>query len=627
LHNLKDFARSRWFHVLLILVWLAVGAGFRFANLSAKPPWTDEFATLVFSLGHSFTTVPLDRAISLEALMQPLQPTAAANTTTVTQYLLAEDVHPPLYFMLAHWWLRLFPSQDGLVSLWAARSLPALLGTFSIPAMFGLGWLAFRSTTAGHFAAAMMAISPFGIYLSQEARHYSLAILWVIACLCGLSLAVRSLQSQMPLSFGIVIVWIGINALGLATHHFFLLTLVAVAVALGSISIAQTWHDRTALLRSPWQRLYFVAFGTLASSLVWLPLWQGIRSHEITQWIQSEDRFSILSLLNPIAQSIAAWITMLVLLPVESSLLPVILIAGLAMILFLLWCLPLLWRGLSQLRSQPQTRLSVDGLGGFVLSAIALFFLITYGLGTDLTRGARYNFVYFPGVIALIGASLMVLWTEQTARSAPISADPLLVTASGEDRTNADAAIASLPAAKPSRSFSFAGFSRPNGRAAVLLIGLTGLLSGLTVVSNFGYQKYYRPDILVPFIQRQSQHPVLIATTHNTLVQTGELMGIGWQFLRQDRAELSRSIAQPQFLLAHQNQITCTADCEATATLHRALAQLTMPIDLWLVNFNASADLESQGCAIAESSPTAPYASGYAYEHYHCPGVGGNFRG
>jgi uncharacterized membrane protein len=172
----KALYDSRWFHFLLLLVWLAIGTGLRFTNLASKPPWTDEFATLVFSLGNSFHAVPLEEAIALDTLLMPLQPNPA-TPTTVIHNLMTESTHPPVYFVLIHLWMKLFPTEGGLVSLWAARSLPAILGATSIPAIFGLGWLAFRSRLVGQIAAAMMAVSPYGIYLAQEARHYTLAIL------------------------------------------------------------------------------------------------------------------------------------------------------------------------------------------------------------------------------------------------------------------------------------------------------------------------------------------------------------------------------------------------------------------------------------------------------------------
>src|SRR4028119_1759402 len=136
----------RWFHPLLLTLWIAIGAGLRFTQLAGKSPWTDEFATLVFSLGNSYQTVPLDQAISLETLLQPLQPNNSAGASAVIHHLVTEDHHPPLYFVLAHWWMQLFPTSGEYISLWVARSLPALLGVASIPAVYGLGFLAFRRT-------------------------------------------------------------------------------------------------------------------------------------------------------------------------------------------------------------------------------------------------------------------------------------------------------------------------------------------------------------------------------------------------------------------------------------------------------------------------------------------------
>ncbi|MUG97551.1 phospholipid carrier-dependent glycosyltransferase, partial [Scytonema sp. UIC 10036] len=209
----------------LLLVWLLIGIGLRLMNLTAKPPWTDEFSTLVFSLGNSFLPVPLDKPIPTDILLHPLQPQIGVGVKDVLRHLLSESNHPPLYFILTHYWTKLFPTQDGLVSLWGARSLAAFLGALSVPAIYALSRLTFRSRVVSHIAAAIAATSPYAIFLAQESRHYTLAIVWVIASLACLVVTTRCIKERTQLPLWIALSWTGINALGIASHYFFTLTL------------------------------------------------------------------------------------------------------------------------------------------------------------------------------------------------------------------------------------------------------------------------------------------------------------------------------------------------------------------------------------------------------------------
>ncbi len=553
---------------LLLLVWLAIGVGLRLTQLAAKPPWTDEFSTLVFSLGNSFRAVPLNQVIALNVLLQPLQPNPTAGITEVVQYLLTESNHPPLYFILAHWWMQLWqPDSIGLVSVWGARSLSALLGAASIPAIYGLSWLAFRSQLISHLTAAMIAVSPYGIFLAQEARHYTLAILWVIASLSCLVIATRHIQHRKPLSVWLIATWIMVNIAGISTHYFFSLTLCTEALTLLVLAVRQTKFNSVnspappAPHPSPWKQIYIVAVGTMIGGLVWLPVFlQHSNDGELTEWIQNGDRIGV-AWLNPIFQAAAAWITMLSLLPVEASALPVVIISGGVMIIFFLWALPILYRGFKTQLQQPD-RLMIQLFAGVVCSAIALFFIFTYALGIDLTRGARYNFLYFPAVIVLVGTSLSVCWNPKKVQIGRWGAD---------------------------------------GKTAVVLILLMGLLGGLTVVCNLGYQKYYRPDLLVQLIQKVSQVPVLIATTHKTHVQTGEMMGIAREF--------KLSATTPLFLLVHQDQPNIS-----TAILQQTLNQISHPLDLWVVNFYAPVKVKN---CVADPQSLPP-VDGYNYKLYHC---------
>lgn len=558
-------------NLLLLLLWLSIGTGLRLTHLVAKPPWTDEFSTLVFSLGNSFRSVPLNKAIALDVLLQPLQPNGDAGVKQVIQHLLTESNHPPLYFILAHWWMQLWqPDSASLVSLWGARSLSALLGAASIPAIYFLSWLAFRSRLISHLAAAMIAVSPYGIFLAQEARHYTLAILWVIASLSFLVIATHYIQVSKPLPFWVIVTWIAVNFLGISTHYFFSLTLCAEAIVLLVIAVRQTKNK--VISRIPWQQICIVAAGTIIGGLVWLPVFlQSSNAEELTQWIESGDR-SGFAWLNPIFQAAAAWITMLSLLPVEATALPVVIASGGVMIIFFIWALPIFYQSWKTLLRQ-RTRLMCQVFAGVIWSAIALFLIITYAFGIDLTRGARYNFVYFPAVIILVGASLAVCWNSQRR---------------GGKRQEIGSPIFQSK------------FYLSTGKKAVIIIWLMGLVSGITVVNNLGYQKYYRPDLLVQLIQNNYQVPILIATTHQTHVQTGEMMGIAREF------KLSTTTS-PLFLLAHQDQ-------SKPSVLQTTLNQLPRPLNLWLVNFYAPVEVNS---CIADSQ-ALPAVDGYNYQLYHC---------
>lgn len=645
----KAIRASRWFHPLLLLLWVAVGIGLRLMRLTAKTPWTDEFATIVFSLGHSFRTVPLDQAISIDVLLKPIEPDPSTGIGDVIHYLLKQSNHPPLYFVLAHLWMRWFPPEDGIVSMWAARSLPAVFSTLSIPAMYGLGYLAFRSRLVGQMAAAIMAVSPFGIFLAQEARHYSLAILWVIASVCCLIVAVQHLYQRTLLPLGVGLTWVLINTLGVATHYFFALTLGAEALVLLAVAWRQGNREREKFLNltqdgeaaftpkprsvtptfwqrlrrtenptqtlspphslslalgqtrtkanpqffsQPWRRIYWVAAGTVAGSLVWLPILQSNYDYELTHWIY--DGNPLERWLEPIGRVLAWLITILTSLPMELTTLPMamLIVSGVVTLLFVVWAIPILRYGLKPEHFSPDIRLNLQVLGDFMIGAMVLFFSITYTLGADMTLAPRYQFVYFPVAIALIGAALATSWHTLTQP-------------------------AQMPLTAPQPS-SRVRFSRRGGKKAIILIWLMGLLGGVTVTWNLGYLQSIRPDLMVNVIEKLSDAPVLIATTHQHHGHTGRMMGLAWEFKHLDssNSSASRDTTSPTFLLARDK-----LDFQGknpTITLQETVAGLPRPLDVWLVNFHAGIDLAQQKCFAAPQR--LPKVDSYWYRLYHCPG-------
>jgi uncharacterized membrane protein len=595
--------RASYFHLVLFFLWILIGTGLRLTNLTAKPPWIDEFATFVFSLGNTFQTVPLDKAITIDSLLQPLQTNALASVSLasineVIHNITTQDTHPPLYFVLAHLWMSLFKSDNGLLNLWAARSLPAVLGGLSVGAIYIFSRVAFRSNTISNLAAALMAVSPYGIFISQEARHYSLAILWVTLSLTCFVFAVRRIEENKSLPIWLAACWVVINACGFATHYFFSLTLAAEVIILVCIK----WYEFylfdnrvktkdfkiiTFLIYKtfspPWGKIYAVAIGTLTSGLIWLPIFlQNKNTGSLTAWIQG-DR-SGMGWINPIFQSLAAWITMIVLLPVESPNLVIVILSGLVMLIFFIWALRILLSGYNSLLKEAKSSLMLRVCFGLFVSANAIFFIFTYFLNIDLTRGARYAFVYFPAFIVFIAASLKTTWKIPSLSSSN--------SVGKEINPQINKAVAKSE-------------SQLAGKKAILIILIIGLLSGVTVVSNLGYQKYYRPDLLMSIMEKQSQVPVLIASPQVNLVQIGEMMGIAREL------KVKKSPLQSLFLLAHEDGNPQSA----IKSLSNVLENSAKPLDLWAINFSIPDDKISN-CVV--DGKMLPAINGYGYKLYHC---------
>ncbi|MDJ0728797.1 MAG: glycosyltransferase family 39 protein [Crocosphaera sp.] len=585
---------------VLLGLWMIIGGILRFTNLAAKPPWTDEFATMVFSLGNDFRSVPLNQVISLDTLLQPLRVNGDAGISDVVSLLLQEDNHPPLYFVLVHLWVKLFQTAGEYVNVEVMRSLPALLGILSIAGVYFLGKIAFRSRLVGQISASLMAVSPFGIFLAQEARHYTLSILFVIASLLCLILTLRHLYQQSIIPLWLVFTWILVNSLGLSVHYFFVLTLISEAITLGIFIYAKFKHNLSQFNQRNLVRILSVIFGTSTTGLLWmfLVIPQGYGNNMIT-WIHPLSH--ILYAISPPFQLLAVWVPMISLLPVESSSIPIVILSGLILILFFIWLIPYSIRGIKKGLNSNQFRLSLLILMTFFSGVITLFLIITYVIGVDLTRAARYSFTYFPAVIVLVGASLAILWNEIKSENRKLqqqkTINPLILLRKLYNQLNC------------------------NGQLAFYAVWFMGFLGAITVLMNLGYQKYYRPEQLISVINENSSQPVLIATTHKSLVQVGEMMGIGLELKsaggrRQEvegifKQNNDNQLENISFLLINQ---TKNNDPQSTKNLKETVNNLSKPLEVWAVNFNA--EIELNNCIV--DTQKYPYIDGYGYKRYMC---------
>ena len=127
---------------------------------------------------------------------------------------------PPLYYALAWIWTQATGTGE-----YGLRSISALAGVATIPVVYLIG-VELRGRRAGLMAAALAAVNPMLLWYSQEARAYSLLVLF-----CSLSLlyCIRAMRHGRPRDFT---AWGIASALALGTHYFALFAVAAEVVLL-----------------------------------------------------------------------------------------------------------------------------------------------------------------------------------------------------------------------------------------------------------------------------------------------------------------------------------------------------------------------------------------------------------
>ena len=126
---------------------------------------------------------------------------------------------PPLYYVLAWAWSKLFGT--GEVGL---RSLSAILGTLTVPVAYAAAATLGSSRRVALFAAAFVALNPYLVWYSQEARSYALMVLLATWALVYFA---RSLERPEASSLAM---WALASALALSSHYFAAFLIVPQAV-------------------------------------------------------------------------------------------------------------------------------------------------------------------------------------------------------------------------------------------------------------------------------------------------------------------------------------------------------------------------------------------------------------
>ncbi len=393
-------------HYLSLFGIIVIGAILRFCNLDLKPLWLDEVITAIFSLGKEYTDVPLDVVFPLEQLQDIFTYQPGVSCPQIAQNIATQSTHPPLFFCWMYSWLGwMSPLGENWVT--KLRSLPALFGVGAIAAIYYVNRLAF-SKLAGLTAAMVMAVSPFAVHLSQEARHYTLPMLLITLSLLGLVQIQQDIFQGQKIRFWVWLVWTITNIIGLYVHYFFILALVA---EIGTLLILIYWYRKHILnQRQTWLAL-IISISTVALSfLPWLPVVLSAYNRPETEWIDPPN------VIAPLYQTLLNWVIMVIFLPLENQPLFIQLISGLLMLGVSIWIGWQVCIGLKQLWCKSTTHLATLTLLSCFIGVLLEFFAISYFLEKDITAVPRYSFVYYPSFCALIGVSISESKKEEKRR-------------------------------------------------------------------------------------------------------------------------------------------------------------------------------------------------------------------
>lgn len=486
-------------HYLALAGVIALGTALRFWHLNLKPLWLDEVLTALLSLGHTYNDVPLDVVMPLSAVpnLFTLQP--GVSCPQIAHAVATQSTHPPLFFCLMHQWLNwVEPLQQPLS--WKLRAFPALLGVGAIAAVYCLNRIAF-SPIAGLVGAAFMAVSPFGVYLSQEARHYTLPVLFITLALIGLIQIHHELYSRQTLPKpGVWLFWGIVNSIGCYIHYFFLLAFIAQLLTL----IGLMYWRRKILPRGSWVTVCVVIAGVVVSYLPWLPVVLGDVGRPETGWLPKPENIA------PIYQTMVSWMLMTIAFPVEEQPLWLVIPVAALMIGLSGWIgwqackqLKLLWR-------HPSTHVATFTLSCFILGVLLQFFAIVYLLGKDISVAPRYNFVYYPAIIALLGACF----------ASKVQVDRLKV-----ERSSDSIQASNLQLSPPVKSLT--------------LVLVLALLSCVFVVSNLVFLKSFHPQQVARDMTQEPTVPLMVVMGYHSFqdVALGLSYGLAIENLNPDSSK------------------------------------------------------------------------------------------
>lgn len=549
---------------LALITILLLALALRLPGLGDRAPWMDEVASTIFNLGNSSRNTPINEVVDLDTFLRPLQWSGHFSPGEVMKHLFAEDNHPPLYFVLAHGWIRLFHSNPGLADIGLNRLFPALLGVAAVPISAWLGQTAIGTRRGGLIAAFWMAVSPLALAQSLEIRQYSLGILLSTASLLCFVKAWQRQRNGQKLPMAWMVSWIAINAAGLACHYFFVLGILMQTLSAGIV----LRHNR---------RSWVALLLSLSLGMAWLPTIAGFSGSQQSSWLRMSTNEPLQRLAIPIQSALGALFSGLApgTYAVHPWQWPLLIACGIATLTGVI-LLVLMSRNNPQDRfvgssSSEATRRAGTMLATTLLCGLAIQTALSLILMSDFTKGYRYSFFIIP-----VATTWLATICENQLSS-----------------------------------------QRPSPRRRSLALMGCGLICALGVTGGSVLPKWYNSELLIKKIAQESQQSILIAHDLGTIGRQPKVIGIDplsiawWIGSHRDKSRTSSTIT-PRFLLTANTGSPAAADT-LRMTTKTTIAQLHEPIDLWVIDSSADSFLNPTCRLISQGSEGS-----HLYAHYNC---------
>ncbi len=199
------------------------------------------------------------------------------NLSDVIQKGVRPDVHPPGFQILLYFVERIVGD-----SVWALRIPSVIFGILSVIVIYLIGLRLFSMGEA-LISAALLAVLWFPVFYSQDARSYSMVLLFTLVSSYFLISVIEELREKSKIRIPTAIGYIA-SAIILAYSHYFGLYMVALQGAFAFVLF----------ILKPRRLIYVLAlFGVVC--LVYVP-WLPVMSEHLSKgpiWIKSPDRYII----------------------------------------------------------------------------------------------------------------------------------------------------------------------------------------------------------------------------------------------------------------------------------------------------------------------------------------------